>query len=250
MEETFEFCPVPQPKYEFVEDVKKVNDDEPFSEIEETIMVIKKGSKITHVAMEFLDVIVTPNVSKSTLTKRHKQFDKKYHCIVLEKSTHAWSGKAWWEDSSHCGQMIPFDHLQHYVEHMAGSIRRLDKKKEMYDLFKFDKPAKEIKLPIEEHCLQRLRSALQTHMEREVRLGRYRLDCVLPDWDIVISIKENDHSSYHQDEEQQRSACIRKKYKYFIEFNAHQKLPKGFLDISDVLIYQVHKLISASIKIP
>ncbi len=124
----------------------------------------------------------------------------------------------WWQYSVHETDLPLF------LEWAQARTRKgFAEKERLLRKFNVDPENIDIRVPIETSLLDTLSACLPFAMERQHRVGKYRLDAFIPRLRIAIQIDEKGHSSYDLQEEKTYEQVIRDENMVLIRFNPDDK---------------------------
>jgi very-short-patch-repair endonuclease len=141
--------------------------------------------------------------------------------IEWDSKNHAWVDTVFpeWE------WCVASQDLPGFVKWAQGRTRKgKEEKKRLFAKFLVDIADDEVKVPIELEVLDLLQQCIPFHMEKQYRVGKYRLDAFIPRLRIAIQIDEGGHKHYQAEEEKIYEEVIRDAHMVLIRFNPDSQL--------------------------
>jgi very-short-patch-repair endonuclease len=163
------------------------------------------------------------------LEHRIRGFARKHPEAMYESlPTCAWSGQGW--DTSvgqqHCNRMVWFVRYSHLETFVLRALQRSrhTQRKRLFLLSKFNievENTASLKVPIEVEVLDRLEECCPFRVERQYRIGKYRLDAFIPRLNLAIQVDEGGHQNgnYVPAEELDMDTTLRDRNIVCLRFN-------------------------------
>jgi hypothetical protein len=124
--------------------------------------------------------------------------------------------------------VVSISELEKFIRWSQENTRKsLTEKRRIFSKFNIvltdEEAAHQIKVPIENECLEVLQGSCPFPLELQYHIGKYRLDAFIPRLQMGIQIDEHGHGNYDANEEKELDTVLRGRNIVCIRFNPHEK---------------------------